>query len=511
MRGGQTTLTAADSVLGTPEYMSPEQARGAADVDHRTDLYSAGVVLYEMLTGRTPFHADTPTATIHQILNNEPADPRSIDRDVDPVLASVALRLMAKQPEDRLASAKTALELLEAQQPIHSVERRRRARRRAIGAVVVIVLVALTASGAWLIGKPPTSERLSQEVASTPTREAITGVKIDEANSRRLLVRYGYNNTWYLLHEFPRGVETITDCVEVDLDGQGRIGIAAGIERPLGSSGNALFLFDGSGSELWAKDLSDGHRWPDAGPPRKWACRTLRVYDLDGIPGDELIAVGHDISAYASGIFVIDPNTAEVRSAFWHAGAISSLEVLPDFFEIGDAAILTWGVNNKLDGQGDPVPPEYRGPRYTQYAIVSVAMILDPRDMAGLGPPRAGFLPPIPAARPYAYIFLDLPTDRSAYYPAGANESVNPVASDCARIDDCFSSGEFPRPDDSGPWLSITLSRHPEAQPGGGTLVVDRNLNIREFRPGESEVTGRLEEYWQQRWHPIIQNYEYVE
>jgi serine/threonine protein kinase len=68
MLSSQTRITLPDSCLGTPEYMSPEQARGDENIDHRADLYSAGVVLYEMLTGRTPFKADAPSAVIHQIL-----------------------------------------------------------------------------------------------------------------------------------------------------------------------------------------------------------------------------------------------------------------------------------------------------------------------------------------------------------------------------------------------------------------------------------------------------------
>ena len=112
MRGSQTQLTLADSVLGTPEYMSPEQARGDEDIDHRTDLYSAGVVLYELLTGHTPFKADTPTATIRRILDEAPAPPRSLSGDVDPHLASLALWLMAKRPEDRPNSARVAAEAL---------------------------------------------------------------------------------------------------------------------------------------------------------------------------------------------------------------------------------------------------------------------------------------------------------------------------------------------------------------------------------------------------------------
>ena len=80
----QTRITLGASALGSPEYMSPEQARGDQDLDPRSDLYSAGIVLYEMLTGRTPFRAETPTGVIFRILHEEPVDPRSIQPAADP-------------------------------------------------------------------------------------------------------------------------------------------------------------------------------------------------------------------------------------------------------------------------------------------------------------------------------------------------------------------------------------------------------------------------------------------
>ena len=87
------------------------------NIDHRTDLYSAGVVLYEMLTGRTPFRADTPTAVIHQILHDEPANPRMLIDSADPVLASLAMRLMTKERGERFDSSAEATAALNAGDP----------------------------------------------------------------------------------------------------------------------------------------------------------------------------------------------------------------------------------------------------------------------------------------------------------------------------------------------------------------------------------------------------------
>jgi serine/threonine-protein kinase len=97
-------LTEAGTSLGTPDYMSPEQLAGD-ELDARSDLYSAGVVLYECLTGRVPFEAETTWALIAKHLEEEPPDPRSINPEVPEALSRVVLTAMAKQREDRYRSA----------------------------------------------------------------------------------------------------------------------------------------------------------------------------------------------------------------------------------------------------------------------------------------------------------------------------------------------------------------------------------------------------------------------
>ncbi len=99
-----TVLTQAGTVVGTPAYMSPEQLM-AEDVDGRSDLYSAGVVLYECLTGRLPFEAKTPIALIAKLLHDEPADPAALNDAIPPALCSLVLRLLAKDPAARPQNA----------------------------------------------------------------------------------------------------------------------------------------------------------------------------------------------------------------------------------------------------------------------------------------------------------------------------------------------------------------------------------------------------------------------
>ena len=97
-------LTRSHTVLGTPEYMSPEQAMGRT-ADRRSDLYSLGIMVYEMLLGRTPFRADAPLETLMAHVHEAVPSPSSIDPNVGPRLESALLRALAKNPDERYQSA----------------------------------------------------------------------------------------------------------------------------------------------------------------------------------------------------------------------------------------------------------------------------------------------------------------------------------------------------------------------------------------------------------------------
>lgn len=88
------------AVLGTPHYMSPEQARGLV-VDERTDLYSLGAMLYEILCGQVPFDHEDPTVVVRRVILENPKPPSSIDPSVPSALETLVMRLLAKEPEDR--------------------------------------------------------------------------------------------------------------------------------------------------------------------------------------------------------------------------------------------------------------------------------------------------------------------------------------------------------------------------------------------------------------------------
>jgi CheY-like chemotaxis protein len=100
----KSTLTEAGLVVGTPAYMAPEQLLAEA-VDARSDLYAAGVVLYECLTGQLPFDADSPISLIAKLLHEEADAPTTINRDIPAPLSELVLNLLAKKPDDRIQSA----------------------------------------------------------------------------------------------------------------------------------------------------------------------------------------------------------------------------------------------------------------------------------------------------------------------------------------------------------------------------------------------------------------------
>ncbi len=103
--GATSGLTMAGTVMGTPEYMSPEQAQGLASVGPPTDIYALGVVLYELLTGTFPFHAETPMAMLAARLLQSPIPPRDVRGDLPAAVEDVVMRSLARKPEARFASA----------------------------------------------------------------------------------------------------------------------------------------------------------------------------------------------------------------------------------------------------------------------------------------------------------------------------------------------------------------------------------------------------------------------
>lgn len=99
-----STMTQTAAVIGTAQYLSPEQARGET-VDARSDLYSAGCLLYELLVGRPPFTGDSPVSVAYQHVREAPTPPSQLDSEVTPAMDAIVLKALAKSPADRYQSA----------------------------------------------------------------------------------------------------------------------------------------------------------------------------------------------------------------------------------------------------------------------------------------------------------------------------------------------------------------------------------------------------------------------
>jgi serine/threonine protein kinase len=103
------TMQQTSHVMGTPSYMSPEQVKGRA-VDGRSDIFSLGVMLYEMVTNEKPFPGQNITTVIYKIVNEDPVPPRQIDPSIHPGMSGIVMKALAKEPEQRYQSCREMLE-----------------------------------------------------------------------------------------------------------------------------------------------------------------------------------------------------------------------------------------------------------------------------------------------------------------------------------------------------------------------------------------------------------------
>ena len=164
----QATMTQTNAVVGTAQYLSPEQARGET-VDERSDLYSTGVVLFELLTGRPPFKGDSAVAVAYQHVEQIPPTPSSILSDIPDSLDRVVLKALAKNRDDRYPSATAMLSDLQ-----------RVARGMDVGAPPADSWATEVLPAAGLVGAraaaPTTTSTVSTSAAGTPPTSTSTSL-----------------------------------------------------------------------------------------------------------------------------------------------------------------------------------------------------------------------------------------------------------------------------------------------------------------------------------------------
>jgi serine/threonine protein kinase len=180
--GTEPGLTEPGLVLGTAGYMSPEQVR-ASRIDHRSDIFSFGAVLYEMLSGERAFQRGTAIETMTAILRDEPPDPADSGREISPALDHVVRHCLEKNPNHRFQSAKDIVfALSEASHaagsgprpiapatPVPAPRRRRRIRPAAVWAAIAVV----AAAGAFLLLRPQRPEGGAAAAPAAPARLAV--------------------------------------------------------------------------------------------------------------------------------------------------------------------------------------------------------------------------------------------------------------------------------------------------------------------------------------------------
>ncbi|MBW2541559.1 MAG: protein kinase, partial [Deltaproteobacteria bacterium] len=159
MAAATRAMTGEGKILGTPAYMSPEQAEGKP-VDHRTDIFSLGVIFYQMATGRQPFHGDTQMSTLTALLRDDPAPISEVTPSIPGELSQVVHRCLQKDPDRRF---QTAVELRDDLQeirdhlsasllaPTPSVDLAQTIKRPLLAIPAVIVLLALAAVVVWQV------------------------------------------------------------------------------------------------------------------------------------------------------------------------------------------------------------------------------------------------------------------------------------------------------------------------------------------------------------------------
>ncbi len=295
LEAAETRATSMDAVVGTIDYLSPEQALGR-ELDGRSDLYSFGVTLFEMLTGAVPFRRDSAVGTALAHVRDPAPRLRSARPEMPTWLEAFVGRLLAKEPEDRYATAEAALADLRGRRSTKLPVKSRRRRRAVLGALaaigVVLVLAAAALAGARL--------RRPEAVRFGP-----------HANGRGVVALDGSGRALWERPDLPNG-----SAARTFRRPGGKAGIAAVLavasgEREVGATIALLEPASGALRKEIRVAVPGPLGWWDF--PERWVFGALEPIDTDGLDGEELVLTLIHPELYPSAAFLVDPETGTSR------------------------------------------------------------------------------------------------------------------------------------------------------------------------------------------------------
>jgi tRNA A-37 threonylcarbamoyl transferase component Bud32 len=323
--GTETRVTETEGLVGTVEYLSPEQALGDL-LDARSDLYSFGIVLFEMLAGKVPLRGDSAIGTIVAHIRQEPPDVRKLRPEAPAWLAGVVTRLLAKDRERRYATAADVLADLGARKARRAP--RRLTRHLVLGGAATflasLLVLALVPVFPW---NRPHLSRLVPDGAG--------GVRALDGKGRLLWRR--------------AGAEAGRDVAVVRLGGgrTGAVAVRGGLTEPT----KALELLDPlTGRTLSEMPLPDP-AVPFQGFANTYAPGALLAFDVEGDGVDEAAVSLQHVPLFPSATYVCDLSSRQVLAAFYGSGhhyAAAATDVDGD----GRKELVLTGYNNRMGYSG---------------------------------------------------------------------------------------------------------------------------------------------------------------